>query len=143
MWQPTSHGCAQATSGVGRLVWATSCTSYRASRWPTCCTARSCLRRYKKGVHRPCSPTSSLATPTAKPVTSNHRINNPRNSLSASKTKMKTAAFSAAAVLSLASTALGQYDQQSKPFELIVTSADKSINGDGLSSCHEGAGMHE
>lgn len=54
---------------------------------------------------------------------------------------MKSTILSGAAVLSLASSGLAQYTQQSKPFQLTLKSADKSINGKILGSCHEGAAI--
>lgn len=54
---------------------------------------------------------------------------------------MKSTIISTAAVLSLASSGLAQTSQQSKPFQLIVKSADKSIDGKILEACHEGAAI--
>ncbi|KAH8179152.1 hypothetical protein LIA77_00671 [Sarocladium implicatum] len=49
--------------------------------------------------------------------------------------------FSLACITALAGFAAAQNDVQSKPFKLVLTSDDKSLNGKTLSACHTGAAI--
>lgn len=43
--------------------------------------------------------------------------------------------------LFLAASAVAQFDKQSAPFHLVIVSDNKTVDGDTLSSCHEGAAI--
>jgi len=56
--------------------------------------------------------------------------------------KAATMKFSVQALaLSLATLAAAQWDQESKPFKLVLVSKDPKISGQGLAACHTGAAI--
>lgn len=73
--------------------------------------------------------------PSIKPIYSR------KKNISSSTANMKSTVFSAATLLSLASTGLTQYTEQSKPFSLLLKSSNETLNGKALAACHEGAAI--